>query len=94
MRLDQEGKRRRVVDLGGVEGYITRWSQDCSGCTERGEMGGTKRGPFGCHECGYTGRRRRHAFVPFDTDIPINDDRVFFAWADSVLRPSEVRNGK
>lgn len=38
MRLDQEGKRRRVVDLGGVEGYITRWSQDCSGCTERGEM--------------------------------------------------------
>lgn len=67
MRRDHRGVRRRVRVEDGIEGYLATATLDCSGCTERVEMGGTKYGPFGCDECGHTGRRRTTHFVPFDT---------------------------
>ncbi len=66
MRRDRQGTLRKVVVFGGVEGYVGRWTAECSGCTEHGEMGGATWGPFGCHECGYTGKRRREFWCPFD----------------------------
>jgi hypothetical protein len=66
MRRDHDGHLRRVVVFGGVEGYVVRWTAECSGCTEHGEMGGATYGPFGCDECGYSGKRRREFWSPFD----------------------------
>ncbi len=66
MRRDHQGSRRKVVTIDGVDGYVLRFSRECSGCTERGGYGGRVYGPFGCEECGYTGRVRIAAFVPFD----------------------------
>lgn len=62
---DGQHLRRRVVVRNGFEGYIERWTDDCSGCTEQGEYGGMLYGPFGCEECGYTGRRRTAVWIPF-----------------------------
>ena len=56
---------RVVVRKGKHEGFVARWTDNCSGCTEYGDYG-TTYGPSGCDECGYTGRRRRRAWVPFD----------------------------
>jgi hypothetical protein len=55
-----------VHERDGVEYYQAAWTGECTGCTERGEMGGTKYGPFGCDECGYTGKRRITFLIPFD----------------------------
>lgn len=65
-RKDQ-GKRRLVVPhwITGVAGYIVKYTQLCSGCTDYGDYG-TAYGPFGCDECGYTGKRRVEHWVPFD----------------------------
>jgi hypothetical protein len=72
--------RRRYVDIGDdefgpdrvllvmwgkVAGYIARWTQPCSGCTPGYEEVGTY--PLegnGCHECGYTGKRRQRMWFP------------------------------
>jgi hypothetical protein len=40
------------------------WTADCSGCTDTEY--GTKYGPFGCKECGYTGKRRDEMHAPHD----------------------------
>lgn len=67
MRRDASGKLRRVhVDL-GCEGYMVTVTGDCTNCTDTGEYG-TVYGPFGCKQCGYTGRRRERVFTPFDGD--------------------------
>ena len=65
--VEEDGKHRVLVVTRRVhkrtfEGYYARWTEHCSGCTEEH---GVERG-FGCNECGYTGRRRREHFVPFD----------------------------
>jgi hypothetical protein len=76
-RRDDEGKRHRVVLLNGKEGYIARWTTECSGCFEAGEyMGNAGNYPYddkaqcrvgsGCDECGYTGKRRMEWWTPFD----------------------------
>lgn len=65
MRRDDRGVRRKVAAHLGVEGYYVTVSIECSGCTDVGDYG-TKYGPFGCRECGHTGRRRHHVFEPFD----------------------------
>jgi len=68
-------RRVRVVLFRGWEGYVHRWTDYCSGCTEHGDYG-TQYGPFGCDECGYTGKRRNSMFVAFD--------RVAYEkWSDS-----------
>jgi hypothetical protein len=65
-RKDYEGVRRRVYVLEGVEGYHAQWTDACSGCTEVPECtSGPDRG-IGCHECGYTGKRRWRYWFPFD----------------------------
>lgn len=67
--------RRKVVVLDGVEGYNSAFTATCSGCFE--SLDGQPCGSYpwdkkaccyigsGCHECGYTGKRRVHFFVPF-----------------------------
>jgi hypothetical protein len=42
---------------------LVRWTDLCTGCTEHGEYG-TQYGPFGCSECGHTGKRRHAMWVP------------------------------
>jgi len=75
-RMDDLGVRRRVVVHNGVEGYNMEWTDSCSGCFEGGEnLGQAPHYPYdakaqcyvggGCDECGYTGKRRRRAWVPF-----------------------------
>lgn len=59
------GTRALVVVQDGIEGFIGKWTELCSGCTEWGDYG-QARGPFGCDECGYTGKRRREMWMPFD----------------------------
>lgn len=66
MRRDSDGKMHRVRYNLGVPGYIVTATAECSGCTEYGEYGGPKWGPYGCSECGHTGRVRHRYFVPFD----------------------------
>lgn len=74
-----DGKRQRVkvVMFRGFEGFIARWTDSCSGCTELGDYGGgsqyydtdTKHHCLigaGCEECGYTGKRRQEMWIPFD----------------------------
>ena len=77
-RRDDKGRRRlvRVCERTGVEGYEAVETIKCSGCTEVGEMGGQTWGPFGCDECGYTGKRRVRFWIPFDINEYVNADAV------------------
>jgi len=75
-----DGRRVRVVRFRGVRGHVVRWTDDCSGCTEIGDYG-TRFGPFGCSECGHTGKRRCSAWVPLN---PRDYDKAF---------PSDVNSG-
>lgn len=74
-RLD---RRRNYYKALGTICYTETFTQACSGCCEIGEYGqGSENYPYdeknkcligsGCHECGYTGKRRTTFFVPFDT---------------------------
>lgn len=59
--------RVMVVVVNGVEGFVVRWTANCSGCTNYTD-GQISDGPHGCFECGYTGKRRREEWVPFDPE--------------------------
>lgn len=76
-RKDLDGNRHRVVIVNGMDGFEVRYTTSCSGCFEPGECGAlahhyifdSKAGCHigsGCHECGYTGKRARTYWVPFD----------------------------
>lgn len=65
MRRDWMGVFRRVRWHLGVEGYESVYTRDCTGCTDYGDYG-VRYGPYGCHECGYTGKRVERNFIPFD----------------------------
>jgi|SRR5882757_2906332 len=75
-RIDDEGKRRKVVLNEGHEGFVTRWTGSCSGCFEFNEGWGLDSYEYdskhkcyiggGCSECGYTGKRHDSFWVPFD----------------------------
>lgn len=65
----------RVYIRNGERVHIARWTDSCSGCFEGGEyMGMAHHYPYdgkagchvgaGCHECGYTGKRRRVEYIP------------------------------
>lgn len=71
-----DGKRQRVLKVYhmGIPGCVIRFTDDCSGCTEWGDYG-SKYGPSGCEECGYTGKRRREEWVP----LPGYSDAYFKA---------------
>lgn len=76
-RRDEDGVRRVVSVINGVEGYWSKFTESCSGCCELGDYCGMahlyeyddKHGCHvgaGCSECGYTGKRVERFFVPFD----------------------------
>ncbi len=76
-RVDLDGDRHRVVVVDGRDGFNVRVTTSCSGCYEPGEYCGMEylypydskagcRMGNGCHECGYTGKRRQWNWVPFD----------------------------
>lgn len=60
-------KRHKIVRWRGFDGYWARWTDACSGCSEDAEYTISDVGS-GCHECGYTGKRRRAWFVPLDIE--------------------------
>ena len=64
MRRDDKGTLRRVYPFNGVDCFMESVTQDCSGCTDVGDYG-TVYGPFGCEECGHTGKRRHRYHVLF-----------------------------
>lgn len=69
MRLipgDEEGRKAKVHVIHGVECMRVIYSGACSGCTEVPECTHAPDRGSGCHECGYTGRKRHDYFVPFD----------------------------
>jgi len=71
-RLDRRRKYATTNDgnpceiSGSFLFMMAKWSGFCTGCTEFGDYG-TMYGPFGCRECGYTGRRRYANWVPVET---------------------------
>jgi hypothetical protein len=91
---DDGGERRRyrVVKHHGFEGYFVRFVQTCSGCHESvdgydvGEYAFDQKNRItlgaGCHECGYTGKRRVVWFVPLD-------EAAFEAWLDKLWERRE-----
>jgi hypothetical protein len=78
-RADHEGRRRLVRTSHGVAGYFAHATVDCPGCTDWGDYG-TKHGPFGCDECGYTGKRRVAEFVPFPGNEDAYIDAISAEW--------------
>ena len=77
MRRDDEGALHQVVHYDGMDGFVVRWTESCSGCFETGDYGsGAHLYPFddkakchigaGCSECGHTGKRVQEHWVPFD----------------------------
>ena len=75
--INNKRKRVRVVMHMGLEGFVVRWTDACSGCCELGDYGGGSEGyptdpkhgcliGSGCHECGYHGKVRREEWIPFD----------------------------
>jgi len=63
---DGSKKRVRIEHYLGFPGYVVRFTRSCSGCSEVGDYESPLERGAGCHECGYTGRRRDEQFVPFD----------------------------
>lgn len=49
------------------------WVDLCSGCTDYGDYG-TQYGPFGCQECGYTGKRRNGMHTPLNLEEWVKQD--------------------
>ena len=50
-------RRKRYVEWQGVLCTVERATIDCPGCTDHGGHG-ERHGPYGCRECGHTGKRR------------------------------------
>lgn len=94
---DGELQRVLVVKHHGFEGYFVRWTDSCSGCLELGDYGGGSENYIydekakclvgaGCHECGYTGKRRNELFVPFDRE-------AFEAFLDRAIAEESKAGG-
>lgn len=81
----EDGSLVRIMPFNGFDGFEVRWTDECTGCTEREDGHLVGRYPFdekakcyvgnGCHECGYTGKRRRAEWVPIDMDAYLERDR-------------------
>lgn len=80
-----DGRRYKVVMRDGFDGFVVRWTDECTGCTERedGHLVGdysydTKARCVvgcGCHECGYSGKSRREEWIAFDGAYYEDQDR-------------------
>lgn len=84
-------RRVRVAVHLGIEGYWSVVTVTCTGCTDIGEYGSGSehydRDPklgilvgSGCHECGYSGKRRERFFEPFDHE----------AWERALFAPTQA----
>jgi hypothetical protein len=61
-RLD---RRRRYAWDGATVCSLSTWTQSCSGCScDCGDGYPCDHEPYGCDECGHTGKRRRSAWIP------------------------------
>ena len=69
---------RHLKDADGVMCEVLKYTTSCSGCMESGEYGGNLHNyrwdekaqchiGDGCHECGYTGKRRETLYIPIGT---------------------------
>lgn len=65
-RLD---RRRRWCFIDGKPFYSVSWSQHCSGCTQYPEMSDPPEKGLGCSECGYQGRVKASAFIPYSRKV-------------------------
>lgn len=61
LKLD---RRRKWEEFCGELVYPHWYSYPCSGCTEVGEYKTPPERGSGCHECGYTGKRRSVVAIP------------------------------
>lgn len=61
LKLD---RRHKWQEFGGELVHPHWYSHACSGCTEVGEYEASPERGSGCHECGYTGRRRDVVPIP------------------------------
>ncbi len=66
MHRHENGRLSRIVVAHGVDGYVVRWTEHCSGCTETPEMTTPEPRGIGCKECGYCGKRVHVDWVPID----------------------------
>ena len=57
-RLD---RRRSWAVINGQICSLIRWTEQCTGCSDGHAPVGS-----GCHECGYTGRRRHGYWMPIN----------------------------
>lgn len=64
-------RRKRYAEWMGVLCTIERTTDICTGCSDLGDYG-TVYGPFGCKECGYTGKRR----ITFPAPVLVDGDVV------------------
>jgi hypothetical protein len=60
-------RRKKYLIHNGLLCIKEKITEDCQGCTDYGEYG-VKYGPFGCEECGYTGKRVCRRFAPASID--------------------------
>lgn len=82
-----EGERVKVVPFDGVDGFVARFTQACSGCSTPYEEGGGGDRGSGCFECGYTGKRRVEAWLPLDHEAWEQRDRVDEEAAAAAVAP-------
>ncbi len=75
-------RRRKWFAWYGNIVYSFNYSAPCSGCVDDGEYSSSNKGT-GCHECGYSGKRRSSVPVPaFDEngqEIKITDKDFTYA---------------
>ena len=65
-------RRKKWFAYCGNVVYNFKYTQPCSGCSEQKEYSANTEIGGGCHECGYTGKRRSSCPVPaMDGDKPI-----------------------
>lgn len=83
------GKRSRIVRVYGVPGTGGWSTEECTGCTERGDYGALLAGPFGCSECGYTGRRRVYWWAPLPQFYALYDKRSHAAYLAEIAREKQ-----
>jgi len=57
-------KDKSEFDVGVLLWAVSKWTDTCSGCSEY-DMGNPIYEGAGCHECGYTGKRRQEMFTPY-----------------------------
>jgi len=77
-------RRKKYLIHNGLLCVDEKTTEDCQNCTDYGEYG-AKYGPFGCEECGYTGKRvcRR------PTPVLLNDSFIYIK-----KNPEVIREGK